>query len=241
MTRTTNLTLYCFPCAGAGAAQYFPWRRLAPGWVRVQPLELPGRGACSRATLLRSFDEAVDNLTNAIAGDPRERFAFFGHSLGALLAYGCAHALRQRSRNLPIALFAAACSAPSKRDDARFAALDTDAKIIEEMRRLNGTPDAIFEHEELLNITLDLLRADFALCRDFSYRPRDRLPSPIFAIGGIDDEIELSALAAWAEETARPADVKMFEGGHFFFRGREAPVLDYVVGRLSAVTIGACP
>ena len=41
----TQLTLLCLPYSGASAMVYSRWRRKLPEWLKLQPVELPGRGA----------------------------------------------------------------------------------------------------------------------------------------------------------------------------------------------------
>lgn len=79
------MRLYCLPYSGASAMVYAKWQRLLPAWLRVCPLELPGRGRryaealCTDIHLLgqRLADELV---ANAEQGEP---YALYGHSLGA--------------------------------------------------------------------------------------------------------------------------------------------------------------
>lgn len=226
------ITLYCFPCAGSGAAAYAHWRHALPAEFRVRSLELPGRGARIKEPLLHKFDQVVDDLSQRLLREELTRYAFFGHSLGALLAYGCAHAIRDSGRTPPVALVAACSAAPSKRNDARLAIMKDDAALIAEMRRLGGTPKEVYEHEDLLRLTLDVLAADFAICASFNYRARSSLSTRLIVVGGKDDSIEPAALAGWSDESLHGATVATFDGGHFFFKERELAFLDFLSQRL---------
>ncbi|MBL1255633.1 alpha/beta fold hydrolase [Methylocystis sp. Sn-Cys] len=138
------LSLYCFPCAGGSANSFLRWRPSLPPWIRIRPVELPGRGVKIREPLLRDFDAVVENLTQELVRESSDRCVFFGHSLGALIAYRCVHALRTRGKGEPMALIAACSAAPSRRRDERLARLKTDADLIGELVRLNGTPPELF-------------------------------------------------------------------------------------------------
>ena len=96
-------------------------------------------------------------------------YALFGHSLGALLACEMAHALRSLGCPEPVALFASGTAAPTMRDDydRGFAEPKTDAELIEQLRTLNGTSEEVLANEELMSLTLPVLRADFLLCGRF--------------------------------------------------------------------------
>ncbi|MFO1103028.1 MAG: alpha/beta fold hydrolase [Methylocystis sp.] len=226
------VTLYCFSCAGASASTYAHWRRALSPSVLVRPVELPGRGVRMKEALLRDFDQIIDDLSQRLLCEELGRYAFFGHSMGALLAYGCAHSIMDRCGTPPSALIAACSAAPSRRSDARLSALKGDAALIEEMRRLGGTPKEVFEHEELLRLTLDVLAADFAVCASFKYRVRPLLPSRLIVVGGKNDSIAPTALAGWRDEGLHGATITRFEGGHFFFKEKESEFLDFLAERL---------
>jgi surfactin synthase thioesterase subunit len=220
-----QLTLYCFPCAGASAATYMRWRRHLPDWLFVEPVELPGRGARIMEALVDDYATLVDLLSDDLAGALPENYAFFGHSMGALLAYGCTHRLRERGERSAKALILACCAAPSRRDEGRLAQLRTDDALLKQLENLNGTPRDVFEHPELLRLTLDILRADVGICASFRRDDGAPLDLGLHVFGGVDDEIEEERLTAWSLESSRPATLEMFDGGHFFFRERESEFL----------------
>lgn len=215
------LTLFCFPCAGASASSYLSWRKSLPIWLRVQPVDLPGRGKRIGDSLLRDFDCLVRQLSTELIQNLPSTYAFFGHSFGALLAYGCAHYLRDCQSHPPQAIVAACCAAPSRRDDERYTRFNSDDALIQELRNLNGTPPAVFEHADLLRMTIDVLAADFRVCASFRYKARDPLQTNIFVFGGRDDDIDEGALAAWNLETTAHTELEMCDGGHFFIKEQE--------------------
>src|SRR5207237_545469 len=114
-------------------------------------------------------------------------FAFFGHSMGALLSFELARRLQGQYQLSPVRLFVSGRGAPHLPD------LDTprhtlpDAELLEELRRLNGTPMEILDHPELLQLMLPLLRADFAICETYVYADGVRLSCPLTALGGLND------------------------------------------------------
>jgi len=223
-----SMTLLCLPYAGASASVYASWRRLLPAWLKVQPVELPGRGS-------RMDDPFAENL-NALAVQlaaelsaglvlrSAPRYALFGHSLGGLIAYELAHALADQG--VPAALFVSGASAPSQRDDQRYRALATNAQLRAELRRLNGMPDELLENTELMEMVLPVLAADFRLCASFIRRKRTPLSCPIHVFGGTHDPtVPASALAAWQRETVDEFSTEMFDGDHFFIRSHERALL----------------
>ncbi len=234
------LSLYCFPCAGGSANAFLRWRRSLPPWIRIVPVELPGRGARINEPLLRDFDAVVENLLQGLARDALDHCVFLGHSLGALLAYGCAHALRAQGKGEPMALIAACSAAPSRRRDERLARLKTDEDLIGELVRLNGTPPELFKSKELLRLALDTLAADFAACSSFSFKKREKLSLDIVVLGGRDDTIEEDALSAWREETLGQTALHMFAGGHFFFNESENAFFARLISELDRTSCASC-
>ena len=230
--RSPWINLLCLPCAGASATMYMRWRRLLPAWIRVVPVELPGRGLRFAEPLVQSFDALVEQLCDEHVRDRSGHFALFGHSMGALLAYGMTQRLRALQQRLPCALFVSGSPAPSKRDASRYVNQGSDTELIVDLRRQGGTPDEVFENAELLRMTLNTLRADYRVCNSFVHRPVGPLPMPVHVFAGRNDDIAPPRLAAWQSETSMAYSLDWFEGGHFFIRQEEGLVLQVVVREL---------
>ena len=92
-----------------------------------------------------------------------------------------------------------------------------EPEFVSELRRLNGTPGEVLEHEELMRLMLPILRADFTVCETYLYEPESPLNCPVTAFGGLEDEgVDADRLNAWREQTASTFSVHLFPGGHFF-------------------------
>ncbi len=230
--RPPLLNVLCLPCAGASATMYLRWRRLLPEWIRVVPVELPGRGERLAEPLAEDFDALVAQLCHEQASLLSGHFALFGHSMGALLAYGMAQHLRAAGLSLPQALFVSGSPAPSRRDPGRFQGKEGDAALIADLRKQGGTPQAVFDNAELLRLTLDTLGADYRVCQSFTHRAAQPLPLPLHVFGGRDDDISTERLQAWQKEAAGMFSLRWFEGGHFFIRQKEDLVLQAIVREL---------
>ncbi|WP_398496076.1 thioesterase II family protein [Variovorax sp.] len=233
------LSLLCLPCAGASATMYLRWRRLLPRWIEVVPLELPGRGSRLGEDFVEDFDAMVSLLCGEHEVALRGNFALFGHSMGALLAWGIAQRLRATGRPLPRALLVSGSAAPSQRDPDRFVDMDDDEALIADMRKQGGTPEELFASPELLRMTLDTLAADYRVCEGFAHRGAAPLPLPLHVFAGRDDDIQPWRVEAWSAETLDAGfSLDWFEGGHFFIRQHEAQVLAALVRRLPQSVAG---
>lgn len=220
------MRLLCFPYAGASAMLYLRWQRKVPSWLEIRPVELPGRGSRLLEPLAFDWESLIDGLAEEIAGEISRPYALFGHSLGALLAFETAHKLK--SLGLPTAkiLIVSGAHGPSRRDNHRFHTLNSNEQLLAEMQRLKGTGDAVFASEELMALTLPVLRADFRLCGQYMRRDRQPLNIPLHVLAGTDDEISEQTLKAWQLETAADFSLEYFDGNHFFIQSREVEVLE---------------
>jgi len=105
---------------------------------------------------------------------------------------------------------------------------------VSELRKLNGTPDEVLQHEELLSLLLPTLRADFALSETYVYQPTEPFDLPITAFGGLNDiYITRAELVAWQEHTTASFRVRMFPGDHFFINNLRSLVLQAIARELA--------
>ncbi|WP_028622620.1 thioesterase II family protein [Pseudomonas sp. Ant30-3] len=230
----TQLTLLCLPYSGASAMVYSRWRRKVPQWLDVQPVELPGRGARFDQPLHTDMRALAMQLAQELKPQIEAPYALFGHSLGALLACELAHAFRALGCPEPAALFASGTAAPTMRADydRGFAEPKTDAQLIEQLRTLNGTREEVLANEELMSLTLPILRADFLLCGRFQPVQRPLLNCPVHVLGGKADKATTEQLIGWSRETHGSFSLDMLAGGHFFIHEHEAKVLRVIKDQL---------
>ena len=156
----------------------------------------------------------------------RMPFAFFGHSMGALVGFELARKLMRDHNLSPVHLFVSGCSAPQMRPEHPVTYNLPDEELIEDLRRLEGTPGEVLEHPELLRLMLPLIRADFSVCQTYTYEDGARLGCPITAYTGIEDrDVTRQSVEAWGEQTTGRFVMRTFPGGHFFLNTSESVVL----------------
>ncbi|ATQ70921.1 MULTISPECIES: thioesterase II family protein [Methylosinus] len=236
---TPFIDLLALPCAGASATMYLRWRRSMPPWIRVVPVELPGRGIRMGEPFVEDFDRLVAQISDEHAASMRGRYALFGHSMGALLAYCVAQRQHALAGPLPRAVFVSASPAPSRRDPGRFVGKDDDAALIADLRKQGGTPEEVFASSELLRLTLNTLAADYRVCASFRYRAGEPIFAPIHVFAGREDDIAAERIEAWRREAGDVCTLDWFDGGHFFIRQQEQQVIAAVVRELTHRFSGA--
>jgi len=161
----------------------------------------------------------IEALAQALVPFLDEPFAFFGHSLGALVGFELVRRIRRQYGVHPVRLFVSAGRAPQIPHRGRPIHTLPDKEFLMELRRLNGTPSELLGHEELMEIMLPVLRADFAVYETYLYSTEPPLNCPISAYGGIQDHrVNESDLEAWRAQTNVSFSLRMFPGDHFFLK-----------------------
>jgi len=231
-----SLRLFCFPYAGGSAMVYRSWAEKLPDNVELVAIQLPGRGSRRKEQPLSKLSELVELLGLALAGSLNKRFAFFGHSMGALVAFELARLLRREGRALPIHMFISGRSAPQlNRCHAPLYNLPA-SELLKEITELDGTPRELLEHPELMELMLPLLRADFSICDTYEYTDAEPLACPISAFGGFQDTgVPRENLEAWREQTSSSFTLRMLTGNHFFLHTNETLLLDLLTIQLRLI------
>ncbi|MDR0211498.1 MAG: alpha/beta fold hydrolase [Pseudomonas putida] len=230
------VNLLCLPYSGASAMVYSRWRRKVPTWLQVCPVELPGRGMRLGEPLQTDMQALARQLAVEHRASASAPYALLGHSLGALLAFELAHELQALGCPPPLALFACGTAAPSRREDydgVQWREPRRDDELIAELRKLQGTPEEVLANQELMSLTLPILRADFLLCGRYAYRQRPALSCPLHVLGGEDDRASQEQLQAWSLETQGAFTLNVFPGGHFFIHEHEDRVLGVLAQALA--------
>lgn len=224
-----RVRLFCFPYAGGSASMFRTWSNALPADVEVCPVQLPGRSARLMERPFTEMSPLIQVLAPALSSLLDKPFAIFGHSLGSLIGFELARQLRRQYGVNPVRLFVSAGRAPQvPRRDAPIHTLRAK-EFLAEVRRLNGIPMELLEHEELMEIILPILRADFALYETYSYSAEPLLNCPISTFGGLQDrKVSRSDLEAWRDETTEFCSLRMLTGDHFFLNTAQPLLLQMI-------------
>jgi surfactin synthase thioesterase subunit len=215
-----DIDLYCFPHAGGAATTYRPLSVTLSPDIEVRAIQYPGRQdrrseACA-PEIGALADALFDVIGAAVKAEPDRRFAFFAHSMGAVVAFEVARRLQDASAPMPVRFFASGRRAPSRRREENVH-LRGDREFIAEMRRLGGTDQRLIDDDELLMLMLPTVRSDYRAIETYVYAPGPPLNCPISVlIGDSDPRVTADEARAWADHTTGEIGFHTFSGGHFY-------------------------
>jgi medium-chain acyl-[acyl-carrier-protein] hydrolase len=221
-----QLRLFCVPHAGGVPAAFRTWCDYLSGDIEVCPVQLPGRAGRFDEIPFDRMAPLVHALTRELVPHFDRPFAFFGHSMGALVAFEVARQLRRMGAGMPRHLFVSACRAPQVRDPRRRLHNLDDFELIAQLRRLNGIPSEVLEDHQLMNLIVPVVRADLAVSETYDYSAEPPLACPITAFGGLDDpKVLREEIEPWQQQTSSDFELHMLPGDHFFFQTAQERLL----------------
>src|SRR5262249_9592351 len=111
----TSLRLFCFHHAGGGASGFGDWQQAPGPAVAGPPVQLPGRERRIREPRCTELAALTPELADHLDPYLHQPHAFYGHSMGALVAWDLVTFRAAAGRRLPEALLVGACTPPHLR------------------------------------------------------------------------------------------------------------------------------
>jgi surfactin synthase thioesterase subunit len=227
-----RLRLFCFHHAGGTTAAFSSWRETLGKDITVLPVRLPGRESRVRepritdlAALTRDIDRELDPLLD-------EPFAFYGHSMGALIAYNLTRLRAARGSTLPVRLMVGAYPGPHLKPPTEAVRTLPDPELGQWLVDHGGLSPVLLQYPDWLGSATALLRDDLKLCHSYRHDDGDPLPCPIDVFTGAADPLMTGELAAaWRGHTRAGFRVHVVPGGHLFVLEPEAD-LPSILARL---------
>jgi len=234
-----RLRLFCFAHAGGAASTFRDWPAELPPAIDVCAIQLPGREGRIAEEPLTSLAATVPAVAGAIRPLLDVPFAFFGHSMGGLIAFELARELRRTGAPQPSHLLVSGRRAPTvPTRKADIHALPTP-EFLRAIRDYDGTPAEVFENEQLLELILPVLRADLTLTETYTYQPGPPLGMPVSAFYGREDPTVTAADAdAWRHQTTGAFRIHELPGGHFFLQTAQQQLLLAISEDLAPLLLG---
>lgn len=230
----SEIQLVCFPHAGGSASFFFPVAKALAPAIDVTAVQYPGRQDRRSEPNIDNIPELADAVYPAVRTLADRPLAFFGHSMGAVLAYEVA--LRLEKDGVPplIRLYASGRRAPSRyREEAVHK--KNDAGVIAELRRLSGTNSDLLGDPETLEMILPAIKSDYKAIETYKDVPGRTMSCPVIAVIGDDDpKVTIDEAKAWSEHTTGPFDLRPFPGGHFYLVDQAPALIKFIADDLNA-------
>ncbi|WP_170940462.1 thioesterase [Pseudoalteromonas sp. NBT06-2] len=220
--------LICFPYAAGNASTYQEWHNNISDDIEIISIQPPGRANRILEEPIDNMQELVGELLKYASDLTHIPYFLFGHSLGSRVGYEFTVQLQKLGYPMPMHFIASGSRAPHLASNKRHIHNLPLKEFVIELRKLSGTPEEILQNDELIELLLPLLRADFKIAENYRTK-KYLLTCPITVLGGIDDiGVPKDSLEAWGELTHLGVTVLNIEGGHFFVESERASVLDAI-------------
>ena len=223
-----KVRLFCFPFAGGGVNTYMPWVELMHCDVELVLVQLPGRGSRMLESAHDDMESVINELMQEADFITKIPYIFFGHSLGSRVAFELACTLQSHNMPLPQYFIASGSRPPHLDVEEKEIYKLPEPEFLQELKELNGTPQEILANEELMQILIPLLRADFKIA-DTYRATKTAMPFPMLVLHGKEDiEITLSQLFKWSELSNVNCNLVEINGDHFFIHEYSHDVVEQV-------------
>jgi surfactin synthase thioesterase subunit len=208
--------LFCFAHAGGNPRSFLTWQPMLAADAQVIAV-LPQHPAGGRLSLSDYIDGAGRAIAQAAAGDTRPIY-LFGHSLGALVAFEVCRRLRDEPAL--VHLIVSALAAPRMLPSPRVLELSRKEgqDLADALAFFGGMPSEVLADEDLLEVLLPAIKADFVLAAQYRYRSDPPLDIGVTVVTGSEDtHIGQEQVEPWRDECAEQPDFRWVPGGHFYF------------------------
>lgn len=207
-----QMRLICLPWVGGDTRSFNSLAAALPFSIDILPLELPGHGARLYEEALERVEEILPDLIAQINESLDLPYALFGHSMGGVLAYEAAHALREMGLPEPEMLICAGVAAPREFTKGREGKERADEEMIAAFYS-DGTDGVTKEERDRM---IAAAQADMRASQNYRYTERKPLAIPIAVLYGTEDDIPTEAMAGWKDETTEETSFYAIAGGHDF-------------------------
>ncbi|MGW3044494.1 thioesterase II family protein [Kitasatospora sp. NPDC001159] len=230
--------LVCFPHAGGSAGYFHPLSAAVSPYADVLCVQYPGRQDRRTEPGVTSIAELADRLYRVLRPCADRPLTFFGHSMGAVLAFEVARRFARDGLDAPAHLFASGRRAPSLNRDERVHLL-SDEELLAELLVLGGTSEQVLADPELREMILPPLRSDYTAIETYRGEVGAVLDCPTTALtGDADPRVTVDEARAWERHTSAAFDLRVFPGGHFYLADQAPAVLGLIIAQLVGAPAG---
>lgn len=224
-----KIKLFCLPYAGGSAVYYSKWKKCLCEYIEICPIELSGRGKRYEQPLYKNISEVVEDLYKIVKPQIKdEKFAFYGHSMGSLIAYELSQKIFNTDGKVPIHMFLSGGNPPNFQKKTCFHKLP-DEEFMEEIVKLGSTPKEVIEKREFFDIFVPIIKADYSVLENYKYNKSNcKLDCNFTILSGKDDPFVEKDVTLWNEFTTKQCKEILFDGGHFFIHDKTAEITKFI-------------
>lgn len=213
----------CFPHA-AGNGNYY--RDVLPADFSVLGIDYPGHGSRMHEALCTNMDRLLDDVEQMVVNQweklEGKRIFFFGHSMGAVVAYEIAKRLEEKQFSIE-GLVISSKASPIYDFENQVSYQRNKDEVADLLRDFGGTPAEVLEHEELRELVMEILCADLNTLHSYQtlgVRTKKEvvpLKIPMYLLCGTEDVVSAESMESWAYYTRFPCQILQLQGNHFYF------------------------
>jgi len=224
--KNKKLRLFCFPYAGGSASIYNAFKELIGEEIELVAVQLPSRAERMMEDPFTDMKNLTDELYQQMRSELNVPFAFFGHSMGGSIAYDLGKKIEQFSAYAPEFIVISATRVPHIQNQNSRHLLD-DTSFIELLRKNKASPQAVLDSQELMEMILPTIRADYKLVETYKTPRTSNLKSPV-VIFNDEEDIKKEDALSWQDYIKSEVSYVEFSGGHFFIHSELNKVISEI-------------
>jgi surfactin synthase thioesterase subunit len=212
--------LVIFHHAGGSSNQYLNLLKPWSSDFEIYAMDLPGRAFRGGETPLLDFSELIEMMALELESLSVAKNYFFGHSMGALIAYHLALKIEKSSRGKVMRLGLSGFQGPGAKNSLRSLKLSqlSDLEFSHEIGKISPWPEVALQNREVQKLFLQAARNDFQLmesCIDETALRRLSCRGSIFGAEA-DPLVPVISLKSWQNYFEGPVSENIYPGGHFY-------------------------
>ncbi|WP_433677854.1 thioesterase II family protein [Nocardia sp. CA-119907] len=207
--------LVCFPYAGGSASYFFRWMQALAPDIDVVAVQYPGRQERRTEPVIDDIDRLAEHIAAEVLPWIDRPTAFFGHSMGAILAFEVALRLERAGTRITELFVSGRRGPATSRDERTY--LAGDAELLADVVRLGATDASALADPEIAAMVLPPIRGDYRAIERYRWAGGPQLHCGITALAGdADPKTTVDEVAEWRSHTRGGFGLRQYPGGHFF-------------------------
>lgn len=216
-----------FPGAGAGKNVFEIWQDRLGNDITFKEI-LHNRRLTD--TPCRTMEEAAERCVSQVLAvcENETELYFFGHCMGANVAYETAKRLLTNHGIQITGLFISAFTSPDVPIEDGISHLD-DKAFAAEIQSHGTFPEEFFVNPSILKLFLPKIKADYRLIEEYCDHEHVVLDCPFAGFFGADDDsVTEEGIRGWNSYTSRAFLQYQFPGNHYFYYDHQEEIIEKI-------------